>query len=221
MSGRATPERAAAGIAATGNVRYVILSFSTSLVKRVTTCSTAWTAAIPLGEAASRRFTHRRHPPGRSGVSPLHTPPPSSPLGEAASRRFTRTAAIPLGEAASRRFIRTAAISPLGEAASRRFTHRRHHPWGKRRLAASSGGASPRGLASAELSLREPALGLLRPCFARLLATLVGQPDAFGAGESRAGRSRPPLALACFTGSHPERPRGGSQGRRGGSRGSG
>ena len=28
------------------------------------------------------------------------------------------------------------------------------------------------------------ALGLLRPCFARLLASLVGQPDACGAGES-------------------------------------
>ena len=33
----------------------------------------------------------------------------------------------------------------------------------------------------------EAALGLLRLCFAKLLATLVGQPDAFGAGESRAG----------------------------------
>ena len=54
-----------------------------------------------------------------------------------------------------------------------------------------------RGVAASGLSLREPALGLLRPCFARLLATLVGQPDAFGAGESRAGRlgrPAPPLA---------------------------
>jgi len=30
-------------------------------------------------------------------------------------------------------------------------------------------------------------LGLLRLCFAKLLASLVGQPDAFGAGESRDG----------------------------------
>ena len=33
------------------------------------------------------------------------------------------------------------------------------------------------------------ALGLLRPCFARLLASLVGQPDACGAGESLRDRN--------------------------------
>ena len=32
-----------------------------------------------------------------------------------------------------------------------------------------------------------PSLDLLRLCFAKLLALLVGQPDAFGAGESRDG----------------------------------
>ena len=35
-----------------------------------------------------------------------------------------------------------------------------------------------------------PSRGLLRPCFARLLALLVGQPDAFGAGASRDGHSQ-------------------------------
>ena len=33
-------------------------------------------------------------------------------------------------------------------------------------------------------------LGLLRLCFAKLLASLVGQPDAFGAGESRDATKR-------------------------------
>ena len=33
-------------------------------------------------------------------------------------------------------------------------------------------------------------LGLLRLCFAKLLALLVGQPDAFGAGESRDGAKK-------------------------------
>ena len=32
-----------------------------------------------------------------------------------------------------------------------------------------------------------PSRGLLRPCFARLLALLVGQPDAFGTGASPLG----------------------------------
>jgi len=33
-----------------------------------------------------------------------------------------------------------------------------------------------------------PSRGLLRPCFARLLALLVGQPDAFGTGASPLGQ---------------------------------
>ena len=35
-----------------------------------------------------------------------------------------------------------------------------------------------------------PSRGLLRPCFARLLALLVGQPDAFGAGASPLGQDK-------------------------------
>ena len=34
-----------------------------------------------------------------------------------------------------------------------------------------------------------PSLGRLRLCFAKLLTSFVGQPDAFGAGESRDGHS--------------------------------
>ena len=35
-----------------------------------------------------------------------------------------------------------------------------------------------------------PSRDLLRPCFARLLALLVGQPDAFGTGASPLGQDK-------------------------------
>ena len=41
-----------------------------------------------------------------------------------------------------------------------------------------------------------PSRGLLRPCFARLLALLVGQPDAFGTGASPLGQDKTAQALA-------------------------
>ena len=65
--------------------------------------------------------------------------------------------------------------------------------------------ASPRyALRLAVIPGHERAFGLLRLCFAKLLATLVGQPDAYGAGEfSRYTKSLPTQATKDLNSSMP------------------